>query len=82
MVLYRPVISYLLMSLPLIIGCVWNSSGAPVITVYSLIGVSIVKLVVIMQIMNILICVSELKFCTRTLDTGGIKAWVAFVVYL
>ncbi len=50
------------------------------ITVYSLIGVSIVKLVVIMQIMNI--CVSELKFCTRTLDTGGIKAWGAFVVYL
>ncbi len=40
--------------------------GAPVITVYSLIGVSIVKL----DAMNI-ICVSELKFCTRTLNIGG-----------
>ncbi len=36
--------------------------GAPVITVYSLIGVSIAKLDII-NIMNI-ICVSELKFCT------------------
>ena len=39
------------------------------ITVYSLIGVSIVKLDA-MNIMNI-ICVSELKFCTRTLNIGG-----------
>ncbi len=36
------------------------------ITVYSLIGVSIAKLDV-NQIMNI-ICVSELKFCSQTLD--------------
>ena len=42
---------------------------APVITVYSLIGVSIAKLDVI-NIMNI-ICVSELKFCTQTLNIGG-----------
>ncbi len=39
------------------------------ITVYSLIGVSIAKLDVI-NIMNI-ICVSELKFCTQTLNIGG-----------
>ncbi len=39
------------------------------ITVYSLIGVSMAKFDV-NQIMNI-ICVSELKFCTRTLNIGG-----------
>ncbi len=39
------------------------------IMVYSLIGVSIAKLDII-NIMNI-IYVSELKFCTRTLNIGG-----------
>ena len=44
-------------------GILWE---APVITVYSLIGVSMAKFDV-NQIMNI-ICVSELKFCSQTLD--------------
>ena len=51
--------------------------GAPVITVYSLIGVSIAKLDII-NIMNI-ICVSELKFCTQTLTLVG--SLVAFMAY-
>ncbi len=39
------------------------------ITVYSLIGVSIAKIDII-NILNI-ICLSELKFCTQTLNIGG-----------
>ena len=47
------------------------------ITVYSLIGVSIAKLDII-NIMNI-ICVSELKFCTRTLTlVGSLSAFMAY----
>ncbi len=56
-----PVISCLLMSPPLIIGCVWNSPGTPCdYTVYSLIGVSIAMLDIIRMIMNI-ICVSGIE---------------------
>ncbi len=52
--------------------------GILVATGYSLIGVSIAKLDII-NIMNIN-CVSELKFCTQTLNIGE-ACMVAFMAY-